>query len=376
MDNRIVAKKHQSKYWDIKPIKSIPSQYKLIYGERSNGKTYGTLLHAIEEYFTNGNQFAYVRRWADDIRASNMKDLFTSMVQNGEVERLSLGDWNGIAYKNGCFYAIATDLEENMTMCETPMGYVFAISAMEHKKSLSYPGIKNIVFDEFISRRGYIPDEFGLFMNVLSTVIRDRDDVTVWMLGNTVSKDCPYFREMGLRHIDKQKPGTIDTYSYEKAGQQMLIAVEYTENLASKKSDKYFIFDNPKMAMITGGAWEFAIYPHLFEKYKPTQILFNFFILYRQTTLHCEIIDGKYGMFIYCHEKTTPIQKPDDDLIYSTEPTAKPNWKVNIMKPYYNIEKKIGTLISQERMCFQDNEVGEVFNDYLKWCRSHSTIKN
>lgn len=371
-----MAKKHQTKYWDINPIKNIPSQYKLIFGERSNGKTYGTLVHALEDAIVNGHQFAYVRRMYEDIKASNMQSLFTGIVQNGVVEQLTDGKWNGIKYKTGAFYLIATDMEENILVSETPIGYIFAISAMEHKKSLSYPGITNIIFDEFISRDGYLPDEFSRFMNVLSTIIRDRDDVTIWMLGNTVSKDCPYFREMGLRHVAQQKPGTIDTYSYEKNGQIMYVAVEYTKNLASKKSDKYFIFDNPKMSMITGGSWEFAIYPHLFEKYKRSQVLFNFFILYRQTILHCEIIKGEFGKFIYCHEKTTPIQKPNQELIYSTEPTAKPNWKVDITRPQYKIEKKIAAMITQERMCFQDNEVGEVFNDYLKWCRSHTTIRS
>ena len=36
------------------------------------------------------------------------------------------------------------------------------------------------------------------FMNVLSTIIRDRENIKIFMLGNTVNKYCPYFDEMGL----------------------------------------------------------------------------------------------------------------------------------------------------------------------------------
>lgn len=363
-----------TKFWDIRPIKKIPAQYRVIYGERSNGKTYGVLKDSIEEYIKTGGQFAYVRRWPDDIKKRKMTQLFESISQNGEIGKLSDGRWNGIKYQNGMFYLIATDGDDTVTD-ERPMGFTFSLSAMEHDKSISYPGVTRVIFDEFISRISYIQDEFSLFMNVLSTIIRERDNVSIWMLGNTVSKDCPYFAEMGLRHVFKQQPGTIDTYAYSKNGQEMLIAVEYTKNIASKKSDKYFIFDNPKMEMITGGAWELAIYPHLFEKFKPNQIITTFFINYRQSILQCEVVDGQSGVFIFCHIKTTPLRERCDDLIYSPEPTAKSNWRVDITRPQSKGEQRILELIRQEQMCFQDNEIGEVFNDYMKWCRSHNTIK-
>lgn len=364
-----------NKYWDIRPIKKIPAQYRIIYGERSNGKTYGVLLDSIKDYIETGAQFAYIRRWPDDIKTRKMQQLFESISRNGEISKWSDGKWNGIKYKYGKFYLIATDGEGTVVEDETPFAFTFSISAMEHDKSIAYPGIKRIVFDEFISRVSYIPDEFPMFMNILSTLIRERDDVDIWMLGNTVSKDCPYFREMGLKHIFQQQQGTIDTYSYKKNGQDLLIAVEYTKNIAAKKSDKYFIFDNPKMEMITGGAWELAIYPHLFEKYNPSQITFIFFVLYRDTTLQCELIEGRKGFFVYVHLKTTPLQERDDDLLYTCEPSSHPNKRVDLTRPELPVERKILSLITSERVCFQDNEIGEVFNDYLKWCRSHQIIR-
>ena len=54
---------------------------------------------------------------------------------------------------------------------------------MEHDKSNSYPSINTVIFDEFLTRRFYVPDEFILFMNVLSTIIRLRDNVKIFMLG-------------------------------------------------------------------------------------------------------------------------------------------------------------------------------------------------
>lgn len=370
------------KYWDIRPIKKIPAQYRIIIGERSNGKTYGVLYDSIKNYIEHGHQFAYVRRWPEDIKTRKMQQVFEPLCVNGEITRLSNGKWNGVRFRYGKFYLIATDGEGQLVEDERPFAFTFAISAMEHDKSIEYPGIKRIIFEEFISRLSYIPDEFSLFMNLLSTLIRGRDDMEIWMLGNTVSKECPYFREMGLKHIYQQTPGTIDTYEYKAEDgdgtiHTMLIAVEYTKNLSSKKSDRYFIFDNPKVKMITGGAWELAIYPHLFENYMKNQIIFTFFINYREDTLlQCEVIEGKRGFFIYVHQKTTKLKELEEDLIYSPNPSSNPNHRTDITRPQYKIENKILELIRLERICFQDNEIGEVFNDYLKWCRSHQIIKS
>ncbi|MGC5276152.1 hypothetical protein ACPXAM_23725, partial [Escherichia coli] len=85
-----------------------------------------------------------------------------------------------------------------------------------------------------------------------------------YMLGNTVNKYCPYFAEMGLEHIPKMTQGTIDVYAY--GNSDLTVAVEYCKSPDSKvkeASHKYFAFNNPKLEMITGGAWELNIYPHL-----------------------------------------------------------------------------------------------------------------
>ena len=81
----------------------------------------------------------------------------------------------------------------------------------EHYKSNSYLDIRTVVLDEFISRN-YLPDEFIIFQNLLSTIIRDRDDVIILMLGNTINKYCPYFGEMGLDKVKTMRQGESHIY--------------------------------------------------------------------------------------------------------------------------------------------------------------------
>ena len=68
-----------------------------------------------------------------------------------------------------------------------------------------------------------------MFANVLSTIIRHRNDVKIFMLANTVNKYCPYFKEMGLKHITEMKQGSIDIYTY--GSSDLRVAVEYGKPL-------------------------------------------------------------------------------------------------------------------------------------------------
>lgn len=81
-----------------------------------------------------------------------------------------------------------------------------------------YPNVKNIIFDEFISRSIYLADEPNKLMNFYCTVDRKQNKVKLWLLGNTISRVCPYLTEWGLQPIiAKMKQGDI-AVTYLKTG--------------------------------------------------------------------------------------------------------------------------------------------------------------
>jgi hypothetical protein len=206
-----------------------------------------------------------------------------------------------------------------------------------------------------------------MFANVLSTIIRHRNDVKIFMLANTVNKYCPYFKEMGLKHITEMKQGSIDIYTY--GSSDLRVAVEYCKPLEQgKASDVYFTFDNPSLAMITGGVWEIDIYPHLPRKYKRQDVVFNFYINFDDQLLDCECILLSDCSFIYIHEKTTPIKDESTALIFSDQYSPLPNHIRNIRKPTNSITRKIASYFRDEKVYYQDNEVGEIVRNYLNYC--------
>ena len=360
----------KTKYYSLKNILAKNAHYNVIFGERSNGKTYAVLKYGIEQYCTNGGQMAIVRRWSDDFVGKRGQTMFDSIVANGEITKLSGGEWTGVYYYGSKWYFCKYDEDGKRIVSETPFAYGFSISAMEHDKSTAYPRITTIFFDEFLSRTMYINDEFILFMNVISTIVRQRNNVKIFMAGNTINKYCPYFREMGLSHVKDMKPGTIDLYHYGQT--KLTVAVEYTlPNKDGKESDLYFAFDNPKLQMITGasgGSWEIDIYPHCPVKYIPAEILFTYFIEFDGELLQCEIVCHDDLYFTFIHRKTTPIQHPESDLVYSPEISPRPNYRRKITKPHSNIERKIADFFLKDKVFYSDNEVGEIVRNYLQFC--------
>ncbi len=383
-----MAKKEKIKYYDIHKILSYEVLYYVIYGERSNGKTYGTLLYCLEEYFKNGSEFAYVRRWDDDIKGDRGGSIFNALVKNGVIKRLSKGKYDDIYYKGRNYYLVSHDENEKAIICDKPFAYAFALTMGEHYKGLSYPMIRNIVFDEFLTRGAYLPNEFILFQNVLSTLIRLRDDVKIFMLGNTVNKYNPYIREMGLYRMEKQLKGTIDIYTYGDTG--LRVAVEYSDFPTKQKvSNKYFAFDNPRLNMIKTGAWEIDIYPHYpieYGKPTPEEIIYTFFIIFEGHILACEVIDKPEvtihndvtnkdvvlpeTRFIFIRPKTTPIRITETALIYSQESSVKPNYRRRLTKPTSKLEKRIMLLFARDKVFYADNETGEIMRNYLIWCNN------
>lgn len=357
-----------SEFYDLKEIKKYDAHYNVIFGKRSNGKTYSVLKEVILNYAKNKKQGAYLRRYREDFKGKRGATLFESLVANDEISKATNGEWTMVKFYSDRWYFAKKVDDDKILSDSEPFCYGFSLAQMEHDKSTSYPNITIVIFDEFISRIGYLPNEFVLFMNVLSTIIRQRNNVKIYMLGNTVNKYCPYFQEMGLSHVEDMEAGKIDIYSYGESS--LKVAVERTRdhNIDGRKSDVYFAFDNPSLEMITGGAWELDLYPHLPREYEDKDIIFIYFIKFNDKILQCEIINMGDCCFTYIHRKSGDIKHPERDVVFSSDYDPRPNHIRNMRKPPNDTARKILTFFHDEKVYYQDNDVGEIVRNYLMFC--------
>lgn len=360
----------KEKFYTLDNILTYNADYNIIYGERSNGKTTAILRYGLEEHIKSGykSQLAIIRRWEEDFKGRNGSQMFENIVHLGWVKELTKNKYNAIYYYSKRWFLCSYDNDGNkLEQQDEPFAIGFSITSEEHYKSTSYPNIKNILFDEFITRNYYLPEEFVKFQNLLSTIIRLKTDVKIFMCGNTINKFCPYFAEMGLTGIKNQKRSTIDIYTY--GDSTLKVAVEYSDFPTKKKaSNKYFAFNNPKLEMITHGGWEIDIYPHLPTKYKPKDVAYFFYVVFDGEILQGNIICVDDKTFLYFHRKTTPIRDDNTQLVYQLQPDYRRNYRTSILKPYSKIDKHIADLLVRKKAFYQDNEVGEIMNNYLKVC--------
>lgn len=370
----------KTKYYDITKLMKTDARYLICFGERSNGKTFQALLYAFKQYIKYGNKIGIIRRFREDFKGKRGGAYFDNLMYDGNgfnhVKELTKGKFDKITYYAGRWFLSYFDpeLDKYVTQDE-PFAYAFALTEMEHEKGNTYQ-IGTIIFDEFMTRNNYLPDEFVSFMNTVSTIIRSRDSlngqmIRIIMCANTVSQYCPYFDEMGLKHVRQMKQGDIDVYNYGDSG--LRVAVEYCDspNRAGKASDVYFAFDNPKLKMITSGEWELDIYPHLRDKHKEKDIKFSYFIIFDIHTIQADIVCTENRIYTFMHPKTTDIKYPEKDIIYTTDADQRVNYFGNLLRPSSNAGKKILYFFRNNKVFYSSNEVGEIVAHYLDWCNTN-----
>ena len=363
------AQKEMQMFYDIGPIDATNAVYRMIIGQRSNGKTYSVCKHMVEDYFEKGYRSAYIRRWDEDIQPKHLASLFAPHYEL--IEQLSGGEYNSVAYRAKEFHLVHVD-EEGKVDKKDPEAFCItaSINTAEHTKGQDRGEIHLILFDEFMTRQGYLQNEFILYCNLLSSLIRNREDAIVYMCANTVNRYCPYFKEMGLKDVDTMPQGQVYVYTYGNA--DLTVAVEYCDPVKAteKVASKYFAFDNPQLEMITTGAWELMAYPRAPYKIFPEDIKYRFYISFGEAMLCGEIINPvdkthRTDLFIFIHPQTKDIEIDDLTPVYGQGFSSSICHVKYLTDCPTELHKLIRSLIVKRAVCFSDNETGEIFRNWM-----------
>lgn len=355
------------RYYDRTAIDATEASYRLIIGQRSNGKTYSVLKTIIEQYFVEGKRSAYIRRYAEEIMPKNCQLLFSQPSLIQLIIELSQGEYNGTFYRANCFYFAFYDEDGKKERQDpTPFCITRSVNTWETTKGQDAGELHLLCYDEFMTRSGYLSDEFVKFCNLLSSLIRDRKDCVIYMLANSVNKYCPYFEEMGLQDVDKMEQGEIRVYTYNNS--DLTVAVEYcaTVEATKKTASKYFAFENAQLAMITSGAWEIKIYDRAPYPIHEEDVFKKFYIKFGEQLLCGEIILRSPDLFIFVHRQTKDIEIDELTPYYSSEFSTSA-CHVRFLKDCpTELHTLIKNLIVKKSVCFSDNEVGEIFRNWLQ----------
>lgn len=356
-----MAKKKQVFYRLDRVLKTM-AHYIMLLGERSNGKSYAVKEHCIEQAFNDENKkFIYLRRWGVDIKG----DLIESYFRDAPVHAITKGDYEFISYYRRTLYLSNLDENEKVVRGKV-IGYCRELTGEEHYKSGSYLDVVNIIFEEFITKDSYLPREVQKLQSFVSTVARKRK-ITVFMIGNTISRICPYFSEWQLKNIPKMKQGTIDIYNKktgqfdEETGEEEIvkIAVELCES--SNTISSMFFGESSKMT--TTGAWECGEYKHLEEVITRYKTVHRMVIEYDGHRFLLSLLKRNGNYIWYCEPKTTQIQKGTriiSNKIYENY------YATTWFYPLNEFEQFFFKLLLQDKIAYSDNLTGSEFKQCLR----------
>ena len=346
-------------------ITKIQSNYILLIGKRSNGKSWAVKEDVIRRCIDNGEQFAYIRRYKEDCKQYMIMEYFSDLICDSKgknhISIWSKGKYNTVYVDKQTIYLATIDENEKITK-GIILGRMFGLSWATHYKSLSFPHITTAVFEEFCTDSAYLSDhEPDMFMQLISTIFRERK-ARVYMVGNTVSRINPYITEWQLSHIYKQKIGTIDTYKQpytDENGntQNVTISVYLTEAVGFNSG---MFFGNIAKSIV-GGMWESKEQPHLIGRKDNYNVMYTMVFAYNEHMFLCEFLQDKNNrcnFTWFVSPKNTPVQK--NTRIVSNKYVFSPLATIGFV-PLTSKETTAFNFLKNKKICFADNLTGTEF---------------
>lgn len=177
-------------YYNAQQLLSYKRLYNFVVGVRGHGKTYDTTRRCIELGIKERKlSFVVLVRYIEDIKF--IKDSWWSIVEH--------------LYPNYKFFSqrrliYATDVVKGDTFV---IGEFVALNEYMRVKKSPRPYVKLIFFDEFLNEENdYLNEEIDKFLSVCDSIIRNRDDVRVIMVCNTITLINPYFSYFGINKLN------------------------------------------------------------------------------------------------------------------------------------------------------------------------------
>lgn len=203
-------------YYDINKTLTYNCLFNFIIGSRGSGKTYAAKKRAVKLFLDKGLQFVYLRRFQDELNET-AESYFNDIILNNEFPNVE------IKYHNG-EYLINDQLA----------GYAMALTKAKDYKSISYPLVYFIIFDEFLIEDNgysrYLKHEVKQFLNFYMSIDRYRG-VTVFFLANSVSMINPY-----TLYFDLTLPYGSNIY---RRGDLLLELVQDKEFIEERKQTRF-----------------------------------------------------------------------------------------------------------------------------------------
>ena len=348
--------KKKNRYVQRETLTKIKARYIILLGQRSNGKSWSVKEDVIKNALYNNEEFAYIRRYKEDCKQYMVEEYFADILSDSEghnhLDEWSKGEYNTIAIRNQVIHFAKMD-DEGKLHVGRPFGRMFGLSWATHYKSLSFPKITTAVYEEFVTDSVYLSNEVRIFMNLISTIFRERAG-RVYLVGNTISRINPFFKEWGLKGVNKQKENSIEYYSYkykDENGHEKIdrLAVYLTH---STNNNSGMFFGNIAKS-ITSTVWESDEFPHLEGDINDYDEVYKLVFEYDNNKFFLQFLKADSGDYVwFVSPKTTEIQK--GTRVVSNQ-FRMDSYSTSMFKGLNEMEDKIFNYLKMDKIVYSDN---------------------
>lgn len=164
-------------FYNLDKVISYNIPVNVIITERGYGKSFSVKEYVINRYIKHHETFIYIRRYDNELKSvfehgskENPKSFFDDLKEKFPDHELDA--------KNKKFY------------CDNEVfGYAKRMTEAQDLKSSTYTNVKTIIIDEYPIEKGkryYLPNEGMILLGMFDSIIRNRSDVKIFILGNAV----------------------------------------------------------------------------------------------------------------------------------------------------------------------------------------------
>jgi len=225
-----------SMFWSARRTLTHNMLVNVIVGNRGGGKSYGAKEWSIDNFIKRKEQFGYIRRYKDDLKEP--------MIQFFEDIKDKYPDYEFKTDSKYFYIRLKPEDPKEKWTEDDIAGYGFILSTANNKKSISYPKITTLIFDEFLLDKGnvvYIPEEPIKLLSLYETIARPgtgHPRVVLFMLANAISVTNPYFLLWNLKMPTKQDKN--GKYIWKHPTRPILVEDVRNEAFIDKKKNTEF----------------------------------------------------------------------------------------------------------------------------------------
>jgi hypothetical protein len=375
-------------YYSIENLDKEGATINIAFGERANGKSYQVKheegikpylfggyeyvsdyknpKEVIKKAIKKGQRFMLVRRLVEEIKPTLIESYFADI----DIMTLTDNKYNLITvYANGIYLSIY-DVDTGKTKRIEKIGYVVALSIEQNYAGGSYLDVRVIIMEEFMSRKNYLYDESNKLLNLYSTCDRKRGIVKMYLVGNTISRVCPYLKDWGLDKLMRgMKQGEIrstwiTTNQFDEDGIEIKVklALEYCK---STGKSSFIIGTHAKM--LNEGQWQSDPQPKLPKSYKEYKVLFRMVFDYKGFKYLVEYITEKDGIDScwFVRPKYNEIKKKT--LVFSDNIKTSKYYQKDVYNPLINNDniKRLLQTFRESNIFFANDLCGTEFKQSI-----------